>query len=226
MERSPSTVRAVVVACLTLVALSVGPPTVAAQATAVDDCTTIDESGAYELNESIQVENESALRGDAPDAENASAGDDPATANQSTPTDSPANVSGPAASDACIVISADDVVLRGNDNVLSGPVDPTANETVERVTETAGPVDGTNASSDVTRVAGVAVRPGPGADEVSNVTIRNLTVEHWYVGVTVTNATNVSLRNLSMANNTVAGVSFGGLPARPVGPQVPESDLP
>ncbi|SFR89999.1 Right handed beta helix region [Halomicrobium zhouii] len=214
MDRTRSTVVAVAVLLTTAIAAPALVGTVAAQGQGqqIGECTTIDESGTYELNGSIGVN----------DSANASAVSDDgstdvvATSGDSNETSLP-NETGVVAADAntsaCLAVEASDVTLDGNGYTVDGSdasaLNLTGNGTANatNVSDNATVSDGANASADVNEsvVNGIVVRPGTENGTVSNVTISNVTVQHWYVGVYVQDAQDVTLDNVTLANNTVPG---------------------
>lgn len=158
-------------------------------------------------------------------------GDDASAANRSV-----------AGAGACILITASDVVLEGNGAVLDGRNATGANETANATTSpaadeaagddaTATPATTESALPDgnatpaanatahnSSSLVGIAVRPGPGERNVSNVTVRNVTVRNWYAGVSLRNVSGANLDDVRLRNNTVSGVRFGPLPNATVEP--------
>ncbi len=190
---------ATAVAVPALFAGSVG----AQQAQTVDSCTTISESGTYELNGSVGVANASAANATA-DAENATGTEPPgAGADGVNESEALANDTAVDAEDvpSCVVVEADDVVFDGNGFVLDG-----GNVSALNLSADEAAANATNVSADEpAAVNGITVRPANGTDTVSNVTIRDVTVRNWYVGVSLQNATDVTLANVTYENNTVPG---------------------
>lgn len=211
----------------------------AAQPTQVDSCTTINESGEYELDAAFEVGNVTAVDDVNETAANETNGD--VTVGNETADETAANetgVNGVAANEtdaptACLLITASDVVLEGNDVVLDGDNVTAAdlaqaNVTVENVTDANGADanvtaangaaennenstngNDTAVSDDVvneTALTGIDVRPGAGEQQVTNVTIRNVTVQNWYMGVSIQNASGVTLQNVDVRNNTMPGL--------------------
>lgn len=228
-------IRSTAVAVAVLVTTAIATPAVAGVAVAqqdqqTDECTTINESGTYELNASIGETNASANA--TLNATNESLGTDGATANESgleaETNDSTApvetgNLTDDVNASACIVIEASDVTFDGNGHTLNGANPGQLNLSGD------DSVDVTNASADAneTVVNGIVVRPATGNESVSNVTITNVTVENWYVGVYIQNASGVTLDNVTFANNTVPGfrlVNSTDLTIRNVNQSAAQSD--
>ncbi|MCU4800407.1 right-handed parallel beta-helix repeat-containing protein [Halobacteria archaeon HArc-gm2] len=208
MHRAKSTVVAVAVLLTTAIAAPALVGTVAAQEQGqqIGECTTINESGTYELNRSIGVNdsaNEAAVSDDG-------STDVVATSGDSNETALPAEtgvVAADANASACIAVEASDVTLDGNGYTVDGSDASALNLSGAETVDAVNASDGANASADTNEsvVNGVVVRPETENGTVSNVTISNVTVQHWYVGVYVQNADGVTLRNVTMANNTVPG---------------------
>jgi len=212
MHRAKSTAVAVAVLLTIAIAAPALAGTVAAQdqGQQIGECTTINESGTYELNGSIGVN----------DSANATADGDGTAANETATGDESNDTALPTETgvveddaSACLAVEASDVTLDGNGYTVDGSdasaLNLTGAETVNATNESAGAnvSDSTNASIDGNEsvVNGIVVRPGTENATVSNVTISNVTVQHWYVGVYIQDARNVTLDNVTIANNTVPG---------------------
>lgn len=223
-------VAALLTAAVALSALTAGAT--AAQPTQIDSCTTINESGEHELDPAFEVGNfTEAVDANATDDNEIA---DEVEAN-GTADDTEANETGVNDADtdqtdapgACILITASDVVLEGNDVVLDGDnvtaADlPDANGIDQNVTDSNGTegndaetnenvTDENGAAVDATvanesELTGIEVRPGPGEDEITNVTIRNVTVQNWHIGVSLQNVSGTNLENAVFTNNTVPGI--------------------
>lgn len=209
-------VKPVVIAVAVLVTTAIAAPAVAGVATAqeqpqqIDECTTINESGAYGLNGSIGSANASA------NGTNATADAEAATENDTASSETSNNVSlqmetgvveDDANASACLAVEASDVTVDGNNYTLDGSnasaLNISANESADGTNVSVG--DGASADANESLVNGIVIRPADGEDTVSNVTIRNVTVQNWYVGVYVQDAQGVTLENVTMQNNTVPG---------------------
>jgi len=204
MHRARPTVVAVALLLTTAVAAPALTGVVAAQnqGQQISECTTVNESGTYELNGSIGV-NESA---DATNGTDDAAANETAADEESNDTALPAEtgvVEDDANASACLAVEASDVTLDGNGYTVDGSNASALNVTGNGTNAS----DGANASAegDESVVNGIVVRPPAENGTVSNVTISNVTVQHWYVGVYIQDAQDVTLDNVTFANNTVPG---------------------
>lgn len=230
-------IRSTAVAVAVLVTTAIAVPAVAGIATAqqdqqIDECTTINESETYELNGSIGGVNESG------NATNETV-DTASAADNETGPDGEADDTGPAMetgvieddvnASACLVVEASDVTVDGNGNTLDGSNTSQLNlSNGDSVNATNASVDGNVSAEDNESVVnGIVVRPASGEESISNVTITNVTVQNWYIGVYVQNATGVTLDNVTFANNTVPGfrlVNATDLTVRDVNQTSPQAD--
>lgn len=214
MERRKSTVVTVAVLLTTAIAAPALVGTVAAQEQGqqIGECTTIDESGTYELNGSIGANdsaNETAGSDDAATDVTAVSGD----SNETALPPETGVVEADANGSACLAVEASDVTLDGNGYTVDGSDASALNLSGDETATATNASDGANVSDGATESAegnesvvnGIVVRPGTENDTVSNVTISNVTVQHWYVGVYVQDAEDVTLDNVTIANNTVPG---------------------
>ena len=196
MDRAKST--AIAVAVLLTAAIAVPALTgvaAAQQDRQIDRCTTINESGTYQLNESIGGNvSGNATNGttDGVDGTENATGTDNAT-NDTSAAMAPGTAENGSNASACLVIEASDVVVEGNGYVIDG-----AN---------VSGLNGSNASAveNGSVVNGVEIRPPSDGGTVSNVTLANVTVSNWHVGVYVRNATGVTLDNVTFVDNAVPG---------------------
>jgi hypothetical protein len=204
-------VRSAAVAVAVLLTTAIAAPAVAGVAVAqeqpaenrtIDECTTIEESGVYELNgsigtnESANATNETAEASEVPAENNATDG----TANDTDAAMETGVVEDDVNASACIAVEASDVTFDGSGYTLDG-------SNVSALNLSDGDAANETAESDANEsvVNGIVVRPASGDETVSNVTITNVTVQHWYVGVYVQNTTNLTLDNVTFADNTVPG---------------------
>lgn len=208
--------RAIAVAVVSLVATTAlaGPASAAqaGQTDPVESCTVVTESGTYQLGDGLAnvstADVENATVGNVTGANvtdgNATAanatGDALAGANASNASATAANASnrftvGDQTALGCLVVRADDVVLEGDGLEVTGPVGP--NVTAENAT-----------AADRPTLVGVAVLPGTANDTVENVSIRNLSVAGFDVGVYVRDSRNVTFGNLSAVGNARGAIRF------------------
>lgn len=189
-----------------------------ANESALEDCAVVTESGTYELADDVtnatanvtaanetnasdgvnvtgaadadatdDAETDDAATPDADDANETAAGDETAAnvTNEFTLENDSAV--------ACVAIRADDVTFEGNGFDVDGTVAADGDD----ANETA---DAANDTGNATRV-GVAVVAAEENESVRNVSIRNVTVTDWDVGVYVENPRNVTFHNLSALDN-------------------------
>jgi hypothetical protein len=161
-------------------------------ATTIDSCTTITESGVYELS------------GDLANA----------TANTTI-----FGIDGTEVT-ACVVVAADDVVFDGNGHAVDGGgvttgLDETnvsiANQTTNGTVDAVGAVNESNASTGANETldVGVAVLPqGETQTELTNVTVRNVRSSDWFAGVYVENVTKSTITGVDASGNAEIGFEF------------------